>query len=117
MLILYQKTGKIPKIYKNDETLPKNWKSYHKMKIIPVDFRQFPPIFRRPQRQNASFGNILQKTNFLDLNLGSIHKKSVSCSPNGSRDMTISVENKFYTFKLRSTHNKEQFETNEDSIY
>ena len=42
MLILYQKTGKIPKIYKNDETLPKNWKSYHKMKIIPVDFRRFP---------------------------------------------------------------------------
>ena len=117
MLILYQKAGKIPKIYKNDETLPKNWKSYHKMKIIPVDFGQFSPIFRRPQRQIASFGSILQKTNFLDLNLGSIHKKSVACSPNGSRDMSISAGNNFYTIKLRSTHNKEQFETNEVSIY
>ena len=26
--------------------------------------------------------------------------------------MTISAGNRFYTFKLRSTHNKEQFETN-----
>ena len=41
MLIPYQETGKIPKIYKNDETLPKKWKRYHKLKIIPVDFRQF----------------------------------------------------------------------------
>ena len=105
------------KLYKNDETLPKKWKSYHKMKIIPVDFRQFPPIFRRPQRQNESFASILQKTNILDLNLASIHKKSRACSPNGSRDMTIFVGNNFYTIKLRSTHNKEQFETNEVSIY
>ena len=87
------------------------------MKIIPVNFRQFPPIFRRPQRQNESLGRILQKTNILDLNLASIHKKSRACSPNGSRDMTISVGNSFYTIKLRSTHNKEQFETNEVSIY
>ena len=75
MLKLYQKTGKIPKIYE-DETLPKKWKSYHKMKIIPVNFRQFPLIFRRPQRQNESLGRILQKTNILDLNLAFIHKKS-----------------------------------------
>ena len=111
------KSWKNSEIYKNDETLPKNWKSYHKMKIIPVDFRQFPPIFRRPQRQNKSFGRILQKTNILDLNLASIHKKSRACSPNGSGDMTISAGNNFYTIKLRSTHNKEQFETNEVSIY
>ena len=101
----------------NDKTLPDNWKSYHKMKIIPVNFRQFPPIFRRPQRQNESLGRILQKTNILDLNLASIHKKSWACSPNGSRDMTISAGNNFYTIKLRSTHNKEQSETNEVSIY
>ena len=44
MLKLYQKTEKIPRIYKNDETLPENWKSYHKMKIILLDFRQFPAI-------------------------------------------------------------------------
>ena len=82
-----------------------------------VDFRQFSPIFRRPQRQNESLGRILQKTNVLDLNLASIHKKSWACSPNGSRDMTISTGNNYYTIKLRSTHNKEQFETNEVSIY
>ena len=110
MLILYQKTGKIPKIYENDETLPKKWKSYHKIKIIPVNFRQLPPIFRRPQRQNESLGRILKKTIILDLNPGSIHKKSRACSPNGSGDMTISAGNNFYTIKLRSNHNKEQFD-------
>ena len=106
MLILYQKTGKIPKIYKNDETLPKNWKSYHKMKIIPVDFRQILPIFRRPQRQNESFASNLQKTNILDLNLLSIHAKSGACSPNGSRDITISAGNSFYIITLRSTRSR-----------
>ena len=72
------------------------------LKIITMDFRQFSPIFRRPQRQNESFGRILQKTNILDLNLGSIHKKSRACSPNGSGDMTISAGNSFYTIKLRN---------------
>ena len=117
MLKLYQTTGKIPKIYKNDETLPKNWKSYHKMKIIPVDFRRFSGDFRRPQRQNESFASNLQKTNILDLNLLSIHTKSGACSPNGSRDITISAGKSFYIITLRSTHNKEPFETNEASIY
>ena len=55
MLILYQKTGKIPKIYENDETLPKNGKAI----INENNSGEFPPIFRRPQRQNKSFGRIL----------------------------------------------------------